>query len=146
MSVASPYFLFPLFRLVCRSPPPSSWDVWTMGLFFSHQEKGGPTLSNSPWWMNLHEHNGRIISSRNLLNESNSIPGIILLNERKRPANNFSLFALSLQYVCGPPSLCLPKALTGGGWNSSRPTARLWERKNEWDEKRKREARKDKEV
>ena len=53
--------------------------------------------------MNPHEHNGQIISLRNLLNESNSIPRIIFLNERKRPESNFSLFALWALSLCLTP-------------------------------------------
>lgn len=82
--------------------------------------------------MNPREHNGHIINSRNLLNESNSIPRIILLNERKDRRVTFPcLNSGPSHFVCGIPSLALPKASTGGGWNSSRPTANLRERLSE---------------
>lgn len=61
-----------------------------------------------------------------MLNESNFIPGIILVNEGRK--GRLSQFAPS-HFRCGPPSLVLPKAMAGGGWNSSRLTAN-WDRKN----------------
>lgn len=57
-----------------------------------------------------------------MLNESNFIPGIILVNEGRK--GRLSQFAPS-HFRCGPPSLVSPKAMAGGGWNSSRLTANL---------------------
>lgn len=74
----------------------------------------------------MNEYNGQIISFRYLFNESNSIPSIILLNEWKDQSVTFHcLHSGPSHFVCGPSSLALPKALTGGGWNSSRRTANL---------------------
>lgn len=57
---------------------------------------------------------------------------IILLTERKdQRVTSHCLHSGPSHFVCGPPSLALPTALTGGGWNSSRPTANLRERSSE---------------
>lgn len=95
----------------------------------------------------MNEFNGQIISFRNLLNESNSIPGIILLNEwKEQRVTSHCLHSGPSHFVCGPSSLAFAKSFD---WrNSFRRTANLRDRSSEIRKGKERKAseKKDKTV